>query len=241
MNMISISIDQLHSSKIKNDQIPEIKEGDYVRLLVQDNGSGIKADVIESIFEPFFSTKASNKGTGLGLSVVHGIVKTHQGEITVESIENEGATFIVYLPVAATPASHLVESSSDPSSLIGSGHIACVDDEIDITVFVNETLQDFGYTLDCFSNANDFLAALKQEPEKYDLLITDLKMPKVSGLDLAKILKDQTWDKGILLITGFSQNKLNEDELKALNISATLKKPVTPEELAIAVKNTMAE
>ena len=223
---------KLDARTISDEEIPlysDVQPGHYVRLMVSDNGCGMDSSTIQRIFDPFFSTKATGKGTGLGLSVVHGIVTSHQGVIRVYSEPGKGTTFFVYFPavrssIAEAPA---VESQA-PS---GRGErVLFVDDE-GVLLFVGTmSLEQNGYKVTGAPNGEAALHELQQNPAAFDVLITDLSMPGMSGLQLAQEVRKLRIDLPIILTSGYINP---EDQVKAdqLGIRSILTKPVNTKEL----------
>ena len=152
----------------------------YARLSVTDTGEGMSPETIEHIFDPFFTTKAAGEGTGLGLSVVHGIVASHGGTITVSSEPGMGSTFTVYLPKFVEEQSR---DSGDGGSSIPRGHerILFVDDEEDLAAMGDEMLTDLGYRVTSKTGAREALALFRLDPSRFDLVITDQTMPEMTG------------------------------------------------------------
>jgi PAS domain S-box-containing protein len=202
---------------------PRLIEADYICFSVIDSGPGIAIDLKDRIFEPFFTTKDVNKGTGLGLSVVHGIVHSHDGEIVVSSQKGKGTTFDVYLPLADGQK----QAEEEPAPVIegGTEHIMVVDDENTIADMVKRMLEKFGYQVNVFNSGLDALKAFKQTPNKYDLLISDLTMPQMTGLDLADILHQRDPDFPIVLMTGFGDNVTPASQNR-YGISHVISKPI---------------
>jgi len=206
-----------------------VQAGHYVRLMVNDNGCGMDSATLQRIFDPFFSTKATGKGTGLGLSVVHGIVTSHQGVIRVYSEPAKGTTFYVYFPaVRGSIAEAPAHEGQIPT---GRGErILFVDDE-GVLLFVGTmNLEQNGYKVTGVSNGESALQELQQNPAAFDVLITDLSMPGMSGLQLAQEARKLRADLPIVLTSGYINP---EDQVKAdqLGIRSILTKPVNNREL----------
>lgn len=215
---------------------PNLNETDYVRLSVIDTGEGMDEESVERIFEPFYSTKAGdNRGTGLGLSVVHGIVRAHGGDILVDSELGKGSAFHVYIPVADEVVD---ERSLEKAPTIQGGEesILIVDDEKMITNLYRKGLSRYGYVVDSYNDSIEALEAFRRNPGKYDLVISDLTMPNMTGLELAKKLQEVRSEIPIIIVTGYSSN-LREDAVKEYGIRRVLKKPIVMSELASAVRS----
>lgn len=198
--------------------------GDYVRLTVRDTGQGMDAATAKRIFEPFFTTKASGEGTGLGLSVVHGIVKEYGGEISVVSEVGRGTSMKIYLP--ARPA---VESQpTAPATEIPRGNgarILYVDDEAVLGDVAQKMLKRLGYEATVFQSSEAAWAAFEAAPQAYDALVTDLTMPALTGVDLARKVLALRPALPIILVSG-SSGPLTVSELRAMGIRELLSKPL---------------
>ena len=217
--------------------LPGVRVGQYARLSVSDTGRGMDAAVRQRIFEPFFTTKAPGEGTGLGLSVVHGIMDSHHGAITVSSEPGAGTTFTLYFPAdaAATP-----EVTRRIGALVhGNGeHILFVDDDRSLASLGKKLLEYCGYHATTFTSALEALAAFRSEPGRYDVVITDLTMPDVTGTALASELIRIRPDVPVILATGFAR-LTTEEAAAAPGIRGLLMKPVTARSLADAVHRAL--
>jgi CheY-like chemotaxis protein/two-component sensor histidine kinase len=217
---------------------PELRPGPQVRLSVSDTGHGMDAKVLKHVFEPFFTTKSKGEGTGLGLSVVHGIVKAHGGGIYCYSRPGEGTVFHVYFPAVAEE--HAVR---DPLHLEeiphGSGErILLVDDEDDMRRTSAAMLVRLGYRVASFGSAAEALAAFRSGPVDFDLVVTDLAMPALTGLEFAAGVIRHRPGIPIILITGYAGN-LTEKSLREIGFNELLLKPLTMDALGRAVHRTL--
>jgi two-component system, cell cycle sensor histidine kinase and response regulator CckA len=207
-----------------------------LQLVVSDTGEGIDPAIKDKIFDPFFTTKKSGEGTGLGLSVVYGIVKDHGGIIIVESEPGKGTVFTIYLPlILADEELTRPEKVSLPQ---GKGHILYVDDEEAIASLGREMLSSLGYNVTVHLRSRDALEAFRAHPERFDLVITDMTMPHMTGTNMAREMLKIRPGLPIILTTGFSEG-INEEESKKIGIREFLMKPFTLHGLAQAVKRTM--
>jgi CheY-like chemotaxis protein len=181
------------------DLIPnlDLNPGTYLRLAVSDTGHGMDRAVVERIFDPYFTTKGPGEGTGLGLSVVHGIVRSHDGYITVYSELGEGTTFHIYLPRIEVKPKVPETISTEPAPK-GKEHILFVDDDEQIVNVVQQILERLGYHVAARTSSVEALEAFQAQPEKFDLVITDMTMPNMIGTELAKRLIDIRPDKNIV-------------------------------------------
>lgn len=215
-----------------------IPSGEYIHLQVKDTGQGIPEDVIDHIFEPYFTTKAVDKGTGMGLAVVHGIIKRRGGCIHAESTAEKGTTFHIYLPRLETPAKK--ESKNIDRRVLPRGNesILMVDDESMIVEMMEKVLSQLGYTVKPFCSSEKALIEFKANPQGYDLLITDMTMPGISGSELIKAMRLIREKFPVILSTGFN-SQLNDEMIKSLNINALIMKPVDIENLAFTLRKIL--
>jgi CheY-like chemotaxis protein len=218
---------------------PSLTVGDYLCLRVTDSGCGMDDDTRHKALDPFFTTKPEGEGTGLGLSVVHGIVRAHHGDIVIQSVVGEGTTVSVYLPVVATAA----ESPDKPvvvRDLPGNGeHVLVVDDERSLADMTADMLEDLGFKVSVQSRSEDALELFRAKPESFDLLLTDLTMPKPTGVELARACTQVKPGLPVLMCTGYSA-RLTPDEIQEAHISKVLLKPFGSEELAEALREVLA-
>ncbi len=211
--------------------------GPYIRLTVSDTGHGIKKKDIDRIFEPYYTTRDKTGGTGMGLAVVHGIVKSYEGAITVYSEPGKGTTFNVFLPriESAEAEAEIEEMGPIPT---GNEQILLVDDEPAIVDIGKGMLENLGYTVETRTSPIEALEAFKAKPDKFDLVITDMTMPKMTGDELAKKLMGIRPDIPIILCTGFSE-RINEEKAKAMGIRKLVMKPIVQREMANAVRKAL--
>jgi PAS domain S-box-containing protein len=215
---------------------PLLKSGDYLQLTVSDTGEGIDPAIRDKIFDPFFTTKKPGEGTGLGLSIIYGIVRDHGGVIAVESKPGEGTTFTVSLPLI-----DVADQQEDQEPAViprGSGRILLVDDEEPIASLGEGMLTSLGYEVTIRFSSRDALETYRAHPEKFDLIITDMTMPKMTGASLAREVLKIRPGFPIILTTGFSE-RINEAEAKKIGIREFLMKPVSLPILAQTVKRVM--
>ncbi|MGD9246060.1 MAG: PAS domain S-box protein [Desulfobacterales bacterium] len=211
--------------------------GPYVCLTVADTGTGIDKYVMDRIFEPYFSTKKKDKGTGLGLAMVHGIVKSYGGKIKVYSEPGKGSSFHVYLPVIQT------QGEKKETQLVlpvegGTERILLVDDELQIVRMEQQMLERLGYHVTVRTSSIEALEAFRSAPDKFDLIITDMTMPNMTGVELAKKIIEIKPDIPIIICTGFSE-KISEHTANTMGIRGYVMKPVIKSELAKKIKEVL--
>jgi PAS domain S-box-containing protein len=217
---------------------PTLEPGDYVELSVTDTGSGIAPDIIESIFQPFFTTKEPGKGTGMGLAMVHGIIESCSGKITVESELGKGSKFRLFFPVAKTDADADLDSSQEVVS--GNERILLVDDELPIVKMGSQTLERLGYAVTARTSSIEALALFRSRPNDFDLVITDMTMPNMTGADLAAELMRIRPDIPVILCTGYS-NKISDPIAAQIGIRAFAFKPLVKKDLAETIRKVLDE
>jgi CheY-like chemotaxis protein len=214
-----------------------IAPGPYMRLLVRDTGVGMSPDIMARVFDPFFTTKGLGEGTGLGLSVVHGIVKQHDGHITVTSEPGKGSTFTVYIP--QIPEELETDAvSSDDELPTGPERVLFVDDEEALVEMAEDILAELGYEVTSRKNGREALELLKSDPSRFDLVITDQTMPEMTGIDLAGAILAIRADMPIIMCTGFS-HLVDADKAMAAGIKAFAMKPLTKREIARTIRNVL--
>lgn len=213
--------------------------GHYLKIEVSDTGCGMERKVLERIFEPYFTTKPLNEGTGLGLAVVHGIVHQYGGHISVYSEPDQGTTFHVYLPLIETEAS-AAEAAVDAHLPLARGRerLLVVDDEAVISNMLRNMLEYLGYQVTALTDPAAAARLLAERPGDFDLLITDMTMPHLTGLDLAKQALAAEPLLRVILCTGFSE-LINQEKSQALGIHAFVMKPVTLQSLARTVDKVL--
>ncbi|HXJ56112.1 MAG TPA: PAS domain S-box protein [Verrucomicrobiae bacterium] len=224
---------------------PELRPGRYARLSVSDTGKGMDPATLQRVFEPFFTTKAVGKGTGLGLSMVHGIMKAHQGDVSVESRLGHGATFHLFFPAAPMVEKQTFLPASVPtaSDLIrmGSGQrILVLDDDAPMTFLVERLLGKLGYQVRSHTSAAQALAAFHADPAAFDLVITDLSMPGISGLDVAREILERRPQIPVVLVSGHLRPEEIEQARK-IGVREVVLKPSAVDELAPVVRRLLAQ
>lgn len=214
-----------------------IEPGPYLKLTISDTGCGIPPEIIKRVFEPYFTTKEHGEGTGLGLAVVHGIVKSHNGVITVESEIGRGTTFHIYLPLVENPEEYEDEAHVESISL-GNERILFVDDERTLAELGKDMLEFLGYNVVAKTSSIEAFQLFKKEKENFHLVITDMTMPKMTGEMLAKEVLKIRPDIPIILCTGFSE-KMTEKRAKEIGIKAFLMKPLVMRDLSNTIRSVL--
>ncbi len=214
----------------------KLMPGRYQKLKVSDTGHGMPSDVIERIFDPFFSTKEPGEGTGLGLSVVHGIVKKHGGDIDVKSTPEEGTTFEVYFPSIEQAAE---EPDQETEALpTGNERVLLVDDETAMAEMEREMLESLGYKVTARTNSVEAFEVFSAQPDQFDLVITDMTMPLMTGAELSRKILKLRPNMPIVLCTGFSE-KIQEETAKSIGVREFLMKPIILRDIAQIIRRAL--
>ena len=231
IGMNKIEIDETFA--LTHNKLPA---GSYLQWTVSDNGHGMSRETAERIFEPFFTTKEVGKGTGLGLSAAHGIIMSHGGGIAVTSEPGMGATFDIYLPMVSTK--HSPVRKSEEVACKGGEKILYIDDEESIVKVVSRGLAKYGYDVTGCVDPAEALMLFKSDPSSFDLVITDLAMPKISGEQVISEVRAIRESLPIILITGYSQD-VHLERLAKLGINRQIIKPVSAKDIASAIREVV--
>lgn len=216
---------------------PDLKPGSYVKLTIKDTGHGMDRATMGKIFDPYFTTKDKGMGTGLGLAVAHGIVQKHGGAVTVASEPGKGSVFTLYFP--AIQKQEAGEAGIKEAIPTGHEHILLVDDEPVLVEVGRRLLERLGYRVDTRTSSVDALELFRDHPNSYDLVITDMTMPNMTGDKLAKEILQIRQDIPIVLCTGYSESIL-EERAKAIGIKSLIRKPILVAEIARAIREALA-
>jgi len=238
--LLDIQLRRVKSKDLSWNLPPALKNVDLVGLTVSDTGVGMSPWVQTRVFDPFFTTREVGKGTGLGLSVVHGLVQAHGGDIFIESQPDSGTTATVIFPCLQEIVTEVSDGSTlaKPLDQDRNKHIVVLDDEQDITDLAQALLMKLGYQVSCESNGRSLLAKIELNPGYCDLLITDLTMPEITGLQLADRISKFNPDLPIILITGMVID--SKEMLQNFpNVRGFLPKPFTGDSLRKAVEQVL--
>jgi PAS domain S-box-containing protein len=233
---LTVSLDDATLDERFTRQYTNLEPGPYLKLSVTDTGHGIAGEHIQRIFDPFFTTKPKGEGTGMGLSVVHGIVSSLGGVVTVESALGQGARFDVYLPaLQGLPAPKAAKADAMP---VGTERILFVDDERFQSDMLKHMLGLLGYKVQTANRGAEALVLLDAAPAPFDLVITDMVMPEMTGDELSRRVLQRWPDMPIIMCTGYSEN-ITEERAKALGIRAFVLKPISMENLAKLIREIL--
>lgn len=213
---------------------PELKSGRYVRLSVTDTGSGMDKATLDRVFDPFFTTKPVGRGTGLGLSVVDGIMRSHEGSVIGSSEPGRGATFRLYFPAVALSASETGKKEHEiaPPAVQGGGRrVMYIDDEDALVYLITRMLQKSGYRVTGFTDAEQALQALRERPEAFDVIVTDLSMPGMSGFHVARAIREIRAELPVVVTSGYVRVE-DRQTASEVGVRALVLKPNTVEDLA---------
>jgi PAS domain S-box-containing protein len=228
---VSLSVEQTAA-------MPGMIPGDYLKISVCDSGEGIPPAALERIFDPFYTTKQQGKGTGMGLAVVHGIVKSHGGLITVDSRLNRGTTFDIFLPVVKKAQEEEQKPPNLPPIPRGSETVLYVDDELFQIEIGKEALERLGYKVVAHTNSAKALELFRESPMAFDLVITDMTMPNLTGDLLAKEMMRIRSDIPIIICTGYSE-RLCEESAEAMGIRGFILKPILIRDMAVTIRRIL--
>lgn len=219
-------------------EYPDLKTGIYVKLSVKDSGQGIAKQIMDKIFDPYFTTKKIGQGSGMGLAMVHGIVKRHNGVIRFNSTPGMGSEFQIFLPESMDIIK--VPDMKNKPLPGGTEHILVVDDEPAIADMTRMRLERLGYQVTCHTGSQEAMALFRRYPDHFDLVITDQTMPHLTGENMAKEMISIKKDIPIILSTGYS-SKIDEIQTEKTGIRAVLMKPVGIRELADCIRQVLGD
>ena len=234
---LEIELQEVEVNYEKTVERAGMKVGRYLKLTVKDSGHGMQPEVLERIFEPYYTTKEQGKGTGLGLSVIHGIVRNHGGDISVNSRPGKGTTFAVYLPI--TDGMDIeTEKVAAVTARKGNERILLIDDDKQIIAIEQQILERLGYQITAKTDSQEALEEFAAWPDNFDLVITDMTMPKITGDQLARKIMDIKPDIPVILCTGFNE-AISEEKALAMGVDKFVMKPIVKDELANTIRSVL--
>ena len=235
--VMEISLSHVNMERGHMKDYPDLTPGPFVRLKIRDTGSGISPHIFAQIFNPFFTTKKKpEEGTGMGLAVVLDVATRLQGMISVDSVPGGGTTFDIYLPKFSAPAE--TKEASEESPTMGNECILFIDNEDSICRLVQETLKHFNYTVITQTSSHEALEMFLEAPDQFDLVITDLSMPNLSGEEFINNIRRCKPDIPIILCTGLDK-ELADEQARKLAVQTSLLKPFTPHSLATTIRQEL--
>jgi CheY-like chemotaxis protein len=236
---LSIELTAFEATPAEITRVAHFRVGRYARLRVADQGIGMTPETRARVFEPFFTTKQPGKGTGLGLPAVHGIIRDHEGVIEVESAVGVGSVFTVYLPAVPRPDLHAASTDPRPAAPSGEGQsILVIDDEPMLVEIVQRLLGRLGYRPTGFTNVSAGLARFQADPLDFDLVVTDLNMPTIPGLQLIAKIREIRDDIPVILASGFVTEEVRR-AAASFGAVTLVNKPVTGDELAEVIHRAL--
>jgi len=235
---LEIKLTDRELSQSELQQHPEVSPGSFVMLTISDTGSGIAPEIWGRIFDPYFTTKGVGKGTGMGLSIVHGIVTRYGGFITSESNQGKGTVFRVYFP--AIDKEMVPETKSVKAVPRGSERILFVDDETMLAELGKAMLEHLGYSVTVCTSSQDAWNTFKNQPDRFDAVVTDQTMPSMTGMDLAMQILHIRPDLPIILCTGYS-TLIDENQAKAKGVKGFAMKPLSKQKIATLLRRVLDE
>jgi len=228
---IFIRVESFTQELLPEQREPNLRPGHYARIVFSDTGHGMDAPTRKRIFEPFFTTKPAGEGTGLGLAVVQGIMQAHEGAITVSSELGRGSRFELYFPAASFTASTLDSNEIAGPASEGAGQkILYIDDDDSQLFMVKRMLERWGYSVITFREQREAIEAVKAGEIDFDLVITDFKMPGVSGVDVARAIRDVRPSLPVLMVSGYINDQLRQ-QADAAGVRELFAKPHEEEDL----------
>jgi len=234
--VITIDVENIYLDQFSPADYTDLPSGRYVKLMVSDSGTGIDPEIVDRIFDPYFTTKELGKGTGIGLSVVHGIVKSHSGTISVDSKFGKGTTFSILFPLAEEAA--VVEPESADNFPTGNESILILDDEKSMVDIGRKRLERFGYQVEARTNPLEALELFRADPGQFDLVITDMTMPHITGDKFVKEILKIRPNIPTILCTGFSE-KIDEKKAREIGILGYIEKPFDKGKLSRLVREVL--
>ena len=234
---LSVHVAPFANDEMRTDTTPKLKPGSYLRLSISDTGHGMDEPTLRRLFEPFFTTKKAGEGTGLGLALVRGIVNTHNGALRIASTPGVGTTFDIFFPVSIETEQ---KAETEAAIVPGNGEtIAVIDDEKSVATFVGARLEQLKYRTIVFNDPREALAAIRAEPQRFDIIVTDLTMPHLTGQDLIQALRNEGLSMPTVIMSGFCNEGLAENGIDRLGRTILLTKPFNGDDLAKAVRRAL--
>jgi PAS domain S-box-containing protein len=234
--ILQVSLGNFELTAPQASQYPELNPGPYVKLSISDTGHGMDAATMDRIFDPYFTTKAQDKGTGMGLAVVHGIVKGHGGGIHVQSTPDGGTRFDILFPIMEK---QIISETEELKTLpTGNEHILFIDDEDILIDLGKNMLKKLGYRVEILTQPVEALEVFRARPDKFDLVISDMTMPNMTGDTLAMELMKIRPDIPVIICTGYSE-RMDDQRAQELGIKGLIMKPFTIRSLSKTVRNAL--
>jgi CheY-like chemotaxis protein len=236
--ILIVELSEIEISPLEIHSINSYAPGHYLKLEVKDTGQGMDKETLDKIFDPYFTTKQPDKGTGLGLAVVNGIVKKHNGFIKAYSKPNQGSSFKVFWPIIDKHEPFNPNLKEKKDLLKGTEHIMIVDDESNILEVSRLILEQQGYKVSIFNDGHSAFKTFSKNPKDFDLIITDMAMPKMTGSELSIKILNIRKNIPIILCTGYSEN-LNAEAALEIGIKKYIQKPISRQDLSVHIRELL--
>ena len=236
--ILEIHVNAVASDRYNDNPLIDVPSGTYLEIKISDTGTGIDEKYREKIFDPYFTTKEIGKGTGMGLAVVHGIVKNQNGHIFVESRSGKGTTITILFPVVPGQPRQETAPIQKQETRQGNETILFVDDESALADIAKRTLEGKGYAVSVKTDPLEALSAFEKDPGRFDLVISDMTMPGMNGLELSDRLRHCRDDIAIIICTG-NRSLIDKEKAETMGISALVMKPVTMAEMSRLVRKVL--
>ena len=236
--ILTVHLQEVEVFKNKDIFGHDMNKGRYLKLEITDTGLGMDEKTLLKAFDPYFTTKAVGKGTGFGLALVRVIIEEHDGYIKVKSAVGQGTSFFIYLPIVKQNATQLTGRKLEKSFKAGTEKIMVVDDEKDIRMLAQTFLTTYGYTVTTFENGEKAFEAFRKNPDQFDLIITDMTMPRMTGEELSRKVFRIREDMPVILCTGYSEN-VPEAKALGMGIRKYVQKPVSNNALAGLIREVL--
>ncbi|MBN2526484.1 MAG: response regulator [Deltaproteobacteria bacterium] len=240
---LTLSLDNIEIIERQSVGTVVLSPGNYVRFRIADTGTGIRAEDLAYVFDPFFTTRARDEGTGLGLASAQVIVHNHDGDIAVESKEGKGTVFYIFLPVLVAGDERLSTPSarvSDFGATVAGGEILWVDDKPQILRMGKRMLSPLGYKVTTADGGESAMDIFQQDPQRFCLVITDYSMPEITGVELVERLRKLRPGLPVILLSGYGE-AISQEELVAIEINAFLNKPVEAKDLGKTIHRILSD
>lgn len=234
--VLKIIVENINLSEESVEDYPKLLPGKHVKIAISDSGSGIDIEIQNRIFDPYFTTKATGEGSGMGLAVVHGIVNNHNGDIFVDSESGKGATFTILFPVIDEKSEVKIKTIDEIP--YGTERILFVDDEESITKMVEQILKRIGYQVETMLSPVEAIELFRSNPDAFDLFITDMTMPQMTGTKVAEKVKEIRSDIPVIICTGYS-SIIDENKAKDLGVEGYISKPVSLLKIAKTIREVL--
>ncbi|MBL0700390.1 MAG: response regulator [Desulfosarcina sp.] len=234
--IVEVSLDEVDIDQDQASEHADLQDGHYQKLTVCDNGEGIKPEIMDRIFDPFFTTKGPGKGTGMGLAVIHGIVKRCKGAIIFDSEPGKGSIFKIFFPTIDANIAEKIKIHKDIPN--GNEKILYIDDEQQIIDFGQEILEGLGYKVVAKTTPTDALEIFRADPDSFDIVITDMTMPKMTGIELAVQISIIRPGIPIVLCSGYNAN-ITKEKAREAGIREIIMKPFAINEIARTIRDVL--